>query len=95
MASVVGVDPAPGLLEKARAAGGGMSNLSFREGDGRSLPFEGATFDVVTFDSNEFGEWTPGNGRLAVGGGMTFIQTGNIDFFTRQPVDLTLPWWEY
>jgi ubiquinone/menaquinone biosynthesis C-methylase UbiE len=51
VASVVGVDPAPGLLEKARAAGGGMSNLSFREGDGRSLPFEGATFDVVTFDS--------------------------------------------
>jgi ubiquinone/menaquinone biosynthesis C-methylase UbiE len=51
VASVVGVDPAPALLEKARAAAAGMSNASFREGDGRSLPFDGATFDVVTSDS--------------------------------------------
>lgn len=51
VASVVGVDPAPALLEKARAAAAGMPNASFREGDGRSLPFDGATFDVVTSDS--------------------------------------------
>jgi ubiquinone/menaquinone biosynthesis C-methylase UbiE len=51
VASVVGVDPAPALLDKARAAAAGVSNVSFREGDGRSLPFDGATFDVVTADS--------------------------------------------
>jgi len=49
--SVIGVDPALALLEKARTAAAEMSNVSFREGDGRSLPFDGATFDVVTSDS--------------------------------------------
>lgn len=51
VASVVGVDPAPALLERARAAAAELPNASFREGDGRSLPFDGGTFDVVTFDS--------------------------------------------
>jgi len=48
---VIGVDPAPALLEKALAAAADMANVSFRDGDGRSLPFEGATFDIVTADS--------------------------------------------
>jgi ubiquinone/menaquinone biosynthesis C-methylase UbiE len=51
VASVVGVDPAPALLEKARVAAEDMPNVSFDEGDGRSLPFDGATFDIVTSDS--------------------------------------------
>lgn len=51
VASVVGVDLAPALLEKARAAAAEMPNVRFEEGDGRSLPFEGAMFDIVTSDS--------------------------------------------
>lgn len=51
VATVVGVDPAPALLEKARVAAAGMPNVSFHEGDGRSLPFDGAMFDIVTCDS--------------------------------------------
>jgi SAM-dependent methyltransferase len=51
VAAVVGVDPAPGLLEKARTAAAGKPNVSFREGDGRSLPFEDAIFDIVASDS--------------------------------------------
>lgn len=51
VASVVGVDPALALLEKARTAAAAMANVSFREGDGRSLPFEDAMFDIVTSDS--------------------------------------------
>ena len=51
VASVVGVDPAPALLRKARAAAADMPNVSFHEGDGRSLPFDSATFDIVTCDS--------------------------------------------
>ena len=51
VASVVGVDLAPALLEKARAAAAGIPNVSFREGDVRALPFESAMFDVVTSDS--------------------------------------------
>jgi ubiquinone/menaquinone biosynthesis C-methylase UbiE len=49
--SVVGVDPATALLEKASAAAADLPNVSFREGDGRSLPFDDATFDIVTADS--------------------------------------------
>ena len=49
--SVIGVDPAPALLEKARVAAADLPNVSFQEGDGRSLPFDGEMFDVVTSDS--------------------------------------------
>lgn len=49
--AVTGVDPAPALLAKARAAAAGLANASFREADGRSLPFEDAAFDLVTCDS--------------------------------------------
>jgi ubiquinone/menaquinone biosynthesis C-methylase UbiE len=51
VASVVGVDPAPALLRKARAAAADVPNVSFEEGDGRSLPFDGAALDVVASDS--------------------------------------------
>lgn len=51
VAKVVGLDPAPVLLEKARAAAADVPNLSFEEGDGRSLPFEDSMFDVVASDS--------------------------------------------
>jgi ubiquinone/menaquinone biosynthesis C-methylase UbiE len=51
VASVVGIDPAPALLGKARAAAADMPNVRFQEGDGRSLPFEDAMFDIVTSDS--------------------------------------------
>jgi ubiquinone/menaquinone biosynthesis C-methylase UbiE len=51
VASVVGADPAPALLGKARTASADISSVSFREADGRSLPFENAMFDVLTADS--------------------------------------------
>ncbi len=44
---VVGVDPSAVFLEKARKHASGIENLSFQEADGRSLPFEDATFDVT------------------------------------------------
>lgn len=51
VASVVGIDSAPALLDKARSAAARLRNASFREGDARSLPFEDAAFDVVACDS--------------------------------------------
>jgi len=51
VASVVGIDSAPALLEKARTAAADIPNASFEEGDGRSLRFDDATFDIVTADS--------------------------------------------
>jgi ubiquinone/menaquinone biosynthesis C-methylase UbiE len=51
VASAVGVDPAPVLLTKARATAASVQNATFQEGDGRSLQFEDATFDVVATDS--------------------------------------------
>jgi len=44
---VVGVDPSPILIAKARAQRGSIANVAFQEGDGRSLPLGGAEFDVV------------------------------------------------
>ena len=46
---VVGVDPSPILLERARALAADAGNLSFREADGRALPFADAAFDAVVF----------------------------------------------
>ena len=42
---VVGVDVVPELLERARA--GAPANVTFVEGDATSLPFDGASFDLV------------------------------------------------
>ncbi|HEX5166268.1 MAG TPA: methyltransferase domain-containing protein [Thermomicrobiales bacterium] len=51
VAEVVGVDPAPSLLEKARGLAAGLTNLTFEVADGRELPYEDDSFDVVIFDS--------------------------------------------
>ena len=49
--SVVGVDPAPSLLARARKLAAHLPNISFEEADGRSLPFEDSRFDAVVLDS--------------------------------------------
>jgi ubiquinone/menaquinone biosynthesis C-methylase UbiE len=51
VARVIGVDPAPTLLAKARQLSGDAPNITFQEADARALPFADATFDVVIFDS--------------------------------------------
>lgn len=51
VALVVGVDPAPSLLERARALARDLPNITFQEADGRALPIADETFDVVVFDS--------------------------------------------
>jgi ubiquinone/menaquinone biosynthesis C-methylase UbiE len=49
--SVLAVDTAPSLLDRARELAADLPNLAFQEADGRSLPFENEAFDVVIFDS--------------------------------------------
>ncbi len=44
---VVGLDPSPVFLAKARELAEGIDNLIFEEGDGRSLPFDDESFDLV------------------------------------------------
>jgi ubiquinone/menaquinone biosynthesis C-methylase UbiE len=46
---VVGIDPSPIFIEKARELSKGLSRLSFHIGDGRAVPFADASFDVVIF----------------------------------------------
>lgn len=48
---VVGVDPASSFLDKARALAVDLPNIWFEQADGRALPFEADSFDVVVFDS--------------------------------------------
>jgi ubiquinone/menaquinone biosynthesis C-methylase UbiE len=47
VARAVGVDPSPVFIAKARELAHGIPNLTFEEGDGRSLRFAEHTFDVV------------------------------------------------
>ena len=47
VSNVVGVDPSPSLLAKARVLSEGISKIEFEEGDGKSLRFKAASFDVV------------------------------------------------
>ena len=47
VASVVGVDIAPAMVERARQKAGGRENLSFALGDASALPFGDASFDLV------------------------------------------------
>jgi ubiquinone/menaquinone biosynthesis C-methylase UbiE len=49
--SVVGVDAASSLLEKARELARDLEAVEFHEADARELPFTDETFDVVVFDS--------------------------------------------
>jgi SAM-dependent methyltransferase len=51
VAGVVGVDPAPSLLRRARELSAGLAGVEFQEADGRALPFGDAEFDAVVFDS--------------------------------------------
>jgi ubiquinone/menaquinone biosynthesis C-methylase UbiE len=46
---VVGLDPSPVFLEKGRELAHHLPNLTFAEGDGRALPFDDGSFDVVVF----------------------------------------------
>ena len=43
----VGVDPSPVFLAKARELAAAVANITFEQGDGRSLQFADADFDVV------------------------------------------------
>jgi len=46
---VIGIDPSPVFIGKARELGAGIQNLSFEVADGLSLPFPEARFDVAVF----------------------------------------------
>ena len=48
---VLGVDPAGFLIERARSLATGFANLRFEVGDGRAMPLEDRSFDLVVFDS--------------------------------------------
>jgi len=47
--SVVGLDPSPVFLAKARELAAGLPKLRFEEGDARVLPYESQAFDAVIF----------------------------------------------
>jgi SAM-dependent methyltransferase len=49
VAEVVGVDPSPIFLDRARELAKDMPNLTFVEGDARDLPLADAAFDVAVF----------------------------------------------
>jgi len=46
---VTGLDPSPIFVARAQKLGGDLPGLAFMQGDGRSLPFADASFDLVVF----------------------------------------------
>jgi ubiquinone/menaquinone biosynthesis C-methylase UbiE len=44
---VLGTDPSPILIARARVLSGGLTNVSFQEADGRDLPEADSSFDVA------------------------------------------------
>lgn len=46
---VVGLDPSPVFLAKARQLGKALANLRFAEGDAHAMPFDDAALDVAVF----------------------------------------------
>jgi len=46
---VIGVDPSPFFLERARTLAVDLRNLRFEPADGRNLPFANASFDLAVF----------------------------------------------
>jgi SAM-dependent methyltransferase len=51
VAEVVGVDPSPYFLSRARELASDLGNVTLQEADGRALPFDDESLDVVVFDS--------------------------------------------
>jgi SAM-dependent methyltransferase len=49
VAAAVGVDPSPAFVAKARELARDVASLTFETADGRSLPFDAASFDGVVF----------------------------------------------
>lgn len=49
VAEVVGLDPSPAFLAKARDLAAGIPNLRFDEGDARSLSYDDQEFDAIVF----------------------------------------------
>lgn len=47
VARVIGVDPSPTFVAKADSLSTAIANVSFKVADGRSLPFDAGSFDVV------------------------------------------------
>src|SRR5262245_19598797 len=47
--SVIGLDPSPILVARARNLGKHLPDLTFLQGDGRSLNWPDATFDLIVF----------------------------------------------
>jgi ubiquinone/menaquinone biosynthesis C-methylase UbiE len=44
---VIGVDPSPYLVDRARELSADTAKITYQEADGKSLPFEDASFDAV------------------------------------------------
>jgi ubiquinone/menaquinone biosynthesis C-methylase UbiE len=49
VAEAVGIDPSPIFIATARELGAALDNVTFKEADGRALPFVEHDFDVVVF----------------------------------------------
>jgi ubiquinone/menaquinone biosynthesis C-methylase UbiE len=79
VARVVGVDPAPVFVGRARSLAAAVSNVSFVEGDGRALAFDAARFDLVVLHTTMC--HVPGPERLVAEARRVLRSDGQIAVF--------------
>ena len=77
--TVVGIDPAPSFLDKARVLAIDLLNATFQEADGRRLPFDDASFDIAVFDSTL--SHVPGPGDALAEAARVLRSTGHLAVF--------------
>ena len=49
VSKIVGLDPSPIFIKRAKELSKDLSNISYEEGDGRNLPYENDSFDILLF----------------------------------------------
>jgi SAM-dependent methyltransferase len=96
VSEVVGLDPSPVFIDRARQSVGEVENLSFVLGNGRSLPFPDASFDAIVFHTTlshnpETDEVLREAHRVAAEGALLVVFDGDYAT-TTVALAATIPW---
>ncbi len=88
VSAVTGVDPSPVFLARARELSSSVANISFKEADGRCLPFEDNSFALVVFHTTL--SHVPDPGRALAEAFRVLVPNGTVAVFDGNYTTTTL-----